>query len=358
MLNNRLRVYKGDHKGSFGIVMHTDKETVTLETWNGAKLTVLEVLKEDCQHFKGKQQRKTRFAGDSHYNPLTETRDERYKRIVEKRDKARDEALTRAEICFNYNDYESSLFFNISQASLKLKYGMGDIAIYMGSVLDLAIQSKVVPHFPEKVRVAIGNAANSFMLGGSGVDGQISLKGGNALYNARLNLPQVSAEGDRCLVGDAVVTLAGDIDADCIVHAVGPNFHIYHNYSDAYLELYTAYYQMFTKAVLYGCSFIGVPLLSSSIFRARASLESVVATGLLAAIAFLKHNPLRIYFAAFNSTEQTCITTLFNQLNCTDFDNFVHENYDSYDTCQLIKRIVKQPYTKTWRESVCCPNRN
>ncbi|NKW70417.1 O-acetyl-ADP-ribose deacetylase [Rhodococcus hoagii] len=70
---------------------------------------------------------------------------------------------------------------------------------------------------------AIGNAANSTLLGGGGVDGAIHRRGGSAILAecrtlGRHTLPDGLAEGA------AVDTTAGNLAASWVIHTVGPRF--------------------------------------------------------------------------------------------------------------------------------------
>ena len=66
---------------------------------------------------------------------------------------------------------------------------------------------------------AIGNAANSQLVGGGGVDGAIHRAGGPAIMR---ELDQIRERSGRCPAGDAVATAAGNLPARWVFHAVGP----------------------------------------------------------------------------------------------------------------------------------------
>ncbi|MFI1770653.1 O-acetyl-ADP-ribose deacetylase [Thalassobellus citreus] len=66
---------------------------------------------------------------------------------------------------------------------------------------------------------AIVNAANSSLLGGSGVDGVIHRKGGVEILKA---CQEIRAKQGKCNVGEAVITTAGNLDARSVIHTVGP----------------------------------------------------------------------------------------------------------------------------------------
>jgi O-acetyl-ADP-ribose deacetylase (regulator of RNase III) len=68
----------------------------------------------------------------------------------------------------------------------------------------------------EKVE-AIVNAANSQLLHGGGVAGAIVRKGGKSIQDESLNLAPVK-------VGEAVVTGAGSLHANYVIHTVGPRW--------------------------------------------------------------------------------------------------------------------------------------
>jgi O-acetyl-ADP-ribose deacetylase (regulator of RNase III) len=65
----------------------------------------------------------------------------------------------------------------------------------------------------------IVNAANSALVGGGGVDGAIHRAGGPAIM---ADLRRRYGPGRHCPTGSAVITVAGNLPARWVIHAVGP----------------------------------------------------------------------------------------------------------------------------------------
>ncbi|MBM4339822.1 MAG: O-acetyl-ADP-ribose deacetylase [Deltaproteobacteria bacterium] len=63
---------------------------------------------------------------------------------------------------------------------------------------------------------AIGNAANSHLAGGGGVDGAIHRAGGRSIMD------ELKAKYKGCPTGSAVITDGGNLKAKYVIHAVGP----------------------------------------------------------------------------------------------------------------------------------------
>jgi O-acetyl-ADP-ribose deacetylase (regulator of RNase III) len=65
---------------------------------------------------------------------------------------------------------------------------------------------------------AIGNAANSALAGGGGVDGAIHRAGGPTIMS------ELKAKYKGCPTGSAVITGGGNLKAKYVIHAVGPRY--------------------------------------------------------------------------------------------------------------------------------------
>ncbi len=65
---------------------------------------------------------------------------------------------------------------------------------------------------------AIGNAANSALAGGGGVDGAIHRAGGPAI------MEELNTRYKGCPTGSAVITGGGRLKAKYVIHAVGPRY--------------------------------------------------------------------------------------------------------------------------------------
>jgi O-acetyl-ADP-ribose deacetylase len=66
---------------------------------------------------------------------------------------------------------------------------------------------------------AIVNAANTSLLGGGGVDGAIHKKGGQQIL---IECIEIRNRQGGCKTGEAVITTAGKLPSNFVIHTVGP----------------------------------------------------------------------------------------------------------------------------------------
>ena len=143
---------------------------------------------------------------------------------------------------------------------------------------------------------AIVNAANSGCLGGGGVDGAITAKGGPAMAAERRALPIIEGTRmDRCATGDAKMTTGGGLLAKKCIHAVGPNYLVFNglgkDLEDADRLLTSAYRSAVRVAQDSGeVRTLGFSLLSAGIFRGPRPLASVLELGVRGVVDELAGN--------------------------------------------------------------------
>ena len=124
---------------------------------------------------------------------------------------------------------------------------------------------------------AIVNAANSSLLGGSGVDGAIHKAGGQSILEQCREI--ISRQG-KCNVGQAVITKAGDLPSKYVIHTVGPIW--YGGKRNEKNQLEDSYRNSLQLAVENNCKTIAFPNISTGIYRfpkdeaAKIAVETVI----------------------------------------------------------------------------------
>ncbi|GAA1771560.1 O-acetyl-ADP-ribose deacetylase [Luedemannella helvata] len=128
---------------------------------------------------------------------------------------------------------------------------------------------------------AIVNAANSSLLGGSGVDGAIHRRGGPAILEECRAL-RASRYGRGLPPGHAVATTAGNLPARWVIHTVGP---VYREEEDLGGILRDCYTRSLAVADELGATTVAFPLISAgaygwphddAIFQALTALRDAV----------------------------------------------------------------------------------
>jgi O-acetyl-ADP-ribose deacetylase len=109
---------------------------------------------------------------------------------------------------------------------------------------------------------AIVNAANSSLLGGGGVDGAIHRRGGPAILEECRKL-RAGDYGKGLPTGQAVATTAGDLDAQWVIHTVGP---VHSTGEDRSELLASCYRESLRRADELGARTVAFPAVSTGIY--------------------------------------------------------------------------------------------
>ena len=109
---------------------------------------------------------------------------------------------------------------------------------------------------------AIVNAANSSLLGGSGVDGAIHRRGGPEILDECRKL-RAAQYGGGLPTGQAVATTAGRLPATWVIHTVGP---VYSPSDDRSGQLASCYREALRVADELGALSIAFPAVAAGIY--------------------------------------------------------------------------------------------
>ncbi len=114
-----------------------------------------------------------------------------------------------------------------------------------------------------KVEVdAIVNAANTSLLGGGGVDGAIHRAGGSEILE---DCKKIRNRQGGCKVGEAVITTAGKLPAQKVIHTVGPRWN--NGQSQEEEKLQNCYINSLNLAIENELKSIAFPNISTGIYR-------------------------------------------------------------------------------------------
>ncbi len=119
---------------------------------------------------------------------------------------------------------------------------------------------------------AVVNAANTSLLGGGGVDGAIHRAGGPAILE---ECRQIRARQGGCPVGEAVITTAGNLPAQFVIHTVGPVWN--GGNSGEERKLRDCYLNSLTLASEHNVRSLAFPNISTGVYRYPKAAAAKVA---------------------------------------------------------------------------------
>lgn len=151
----------------------------------------------------------------------------------------------------------------------------------------------------------IVNAANPSLMGGGGVDGAIHRAAGPQLLEACKTVRQQQGE---CPPGHAVITLAGNLPARAVIHAVGPVWHGGDQHEASILE--EAYRNCLRLAADNGYKTMAFPAISTGVYGYPKAAAATIAVETVYRYLSLKPMPEKVFFVCFD--EET--THLYQRL--------------------------------------------
>ena len=143
---------------------------------------------------------------------------------------------------------------------------------------------------------AVVNAANKTLLGGGGVDGAIHRVGGKAILEACI---VIRNRQGGCKTGEAVITTAGNLPANYVIHTVGPIWNGGKSKEEKLLS--SAYHNSLSLAVENKLQTIAFPNISTGVYgfpKQRAAQIAVETVN-----RFLQSNEYleRVIFVCFDA---------------------------------------------------------
>jgi len=146
---------------------------------------------------------------------------------------------------------------------------------------------------------AIVNAANSSLMGGGGVDGAIHRAGGPQILEECKEIREHDYK-KGLPTGKAVITTAGRLPAQRVIHTVGPVWRGGDNHEEALLE--AAYRNSLDLAGSHAMNSIAFPAISTGVYKFPQDLAARVA--FRAITAYLRRNTVpRTVYCVFFSDE-------------------------------------------------------
>ena len=178
---------------------------------------------------------------------------------------------------------------------------------------------------------AIVNTANPYPVIGDGTDRAIHKAAGPELLEARKKIGAVAP-------GQAVITPAYNLDAEFVIHTVGPVW-IDGNHDEAKI-LEGCYRNSLKLALLNRCESVAFPLISSGTYGFPKDLALQIATNTISKFVML--NDIMVYLVVFDKGSYSLSEKLFNDIESYIDENYVDEQFDAeYRNDMLFNKGLK-----------------
>ncbi|MFT3793198.1 O-acetyl-ADP-ribose deacetylase [Flavobacterium sp.] len=149
---------------------------------------------------------------------------------------------------------------------------------------------------------AIVNAANSSLMGGGGVDGAIHRAGGKAILEDCMKI--VNRQG-KCKTGEAVITTAGNLPAQYVIHTVGPIWN--GGNSKEREKLANCYRHSLELAVANQCDSVAFPSISTGVYRFPKDQAAQIAVQTVREFLAIHQKPAKVIFVCFDEENEQLI---------------------------------------------------
>lgn len=156
---------------------------------------------------------------------------------------------------------------------------------------------------------AIVNAANSSLLGGGGVDGAIHRAGGPGILEECI---AIRSKQGGCKTGEAVITTAGKMQANFVIHTVGP---VWNGGQRGEEKLLGSCYENSLKlAIANNVKSIAFPNISTGIYRFPKELAAKIAINKV--FQFIQNNGAieQVNFVCFDDENYRIYSQLLSSL--------------------------------------------
>lgn len=159
---------------------------------------------------------------------------------------------------------------------------------------------------------AIVNAANSSLLGGGGVDGAIHRVGGPAILE---DCRKIIARQGGCKTGEAVITTAGRLPAQFVIHTVGP---VWNGGEKGEPEkLASCYINSLQLAAINGCKSVAFPNISTGIYGYPKFEAAQIAVKTVSGFLLKNDKIEKVIFVCFDEENYLFVQKQLNLLGIT-----------------------------------------
>jgi O-acetyl-ADP-ribose deacetylase len=175
-----------------------------------------------------------------------------------------------------------------------------------GKILDFHGPADITKETTE----AIVNAANSYLLGGGGVDGAIHRAGGPSILK---ECSKIAAEIGQLPAGKAVLTTGGRLPAKYVIHTVGP---IYRSGAGSPAKtLASCYRESIRLADDHGIQSLAFPSISTGAFGYPVHAAAGVAVEAVAEALDSATHVMRARFVLFDASTLNAYVRAFEKLH-------------------------------------------